>query len=72
MKILIKNKKWNMFIGNMVLICDVREKSGIFYIDFIYNHKKITLKSNNIDRTLRYLEELFLLKEKNNQTQKSA
>lgn len=60
MKILIKDKKWNMFIGNMVLVCDIHENNGIFSIEFLYGDKKASLKSNNIDRTLKYLEKLFL------------
>ena len=60
MKILIKDKKWNMFIGNMVLVCDIDENNGIFSIEFLYGDKKVSLKSNNIDRTLKYLEKLFL------------
>ena len=60
MKILIKDKKWNMFIGNMVLVCDIHENNGIFSIEFLYGDKKVSLKSNNIDRTLKYLEKLFL------------
>ena len=60
MKILIKDKKWNMFIGNMVLVCDIHESNGIFSIEFLYGDKKVSLKSNNIDRTLNYLEKLFL------------
>lgn len=60
MKILIKQKKWNMFIGNMVLVCDIHEENGIFSIVFPYGDQKVFLKSNNIDRTLNYLEKLFL------------
>ena len=60
MKILIKDKKWNMFIGNMVLVCDIHENNGIFSIEFLYGDKKVSLKSSNIDRTLKYLEKLFL------------
>ena len=60
MKILLKDKKWNMFIGNMVLVCDIHENNGIFSIEFLYGDKKVSLKSNNIDRTLKYLEKLFL------------
>lgn len=59
MKILIKDKKWNIFIENVVLVCDIHEKNGIFYIVFPYKDKKISLKSNNIDRTLKYLENIF-------------
>ena len=63
MRILIKDKKWNMFIGNFVLVCDIHEKDGIFSIEFPYGDKKVSLKSNNIDRTLKYLENIFLNKE---------
>ncbi len=71
MRILIKDKKWNMFIGNIVLICDIHEKNGIFSIEFPYEDKKILLKSNNIDRTLNYLEKIFL-KDEMQFSQKSA
>lgn len=60
MRILIKDKKWNLFVGNIVLVCDIHEKNGIFSIEFSYGDKKISLKSNNIDRTLNYLENIFL------------
>lgn len=63
MKILIKDKKWNMFIGNIVLVCDIHENKGIFSIEFPYRDKKISLKSNNIDRTLNYLEKIFMNEE---------
>ena len=60
MRILIKDKKWNLFVGNIVLVCDIHEKNGIFSIEFPYGDKKISLKSNNIDRTLNYLKNIFL------------
>ncbi len=63
MRILIKDKKWNMFIENFVLVCDIHEKDGIFSIEFPYGDKKVSLKSNNIDRTLKYLENIFLNEE---------
>lgn len=63
MKILIKEKKWNIFMGNIILICEVKEKNGIFTIEFLHNETKFMLKSTNIDKTLKYLEELFLNKE---------
>ncbi|WP_300392796.1 hypothetical protein [Fusobacterium sp.] len=63
MKILIKDRKWNIFVGNVVLVCDIHEKNGIFSIEFPYEDKIVSLKSNNIDRTLQYLESTFLKKE---------
>lgn len=60
MKILIKDRKWNMFIGNIVLVCEVHEKNGIFSIEFPYKNQKVSLKSDNIDKTLHYLETIFL------------
>lgn len=71
MKILIKDKKWNIFIGNIVLVCDIHEKNGIFNIVFPYGDKTISLKSNNIDRTLNYLEKIFMNKD-TQITEKSA
>lgn len=49
---------------NIVLVCDVHENNGIFTIEFPYGDKKISLKSNNIDYTLKYLENIFLNSEK--------
>ena len=72
MKILIKDKKWNIFVGNFVLVCDIHEKNGIFTIEFTYENQKIYLKSNNIDRTLQYLEDIFLKKEVQQVNKKSA
>ena len=60
MKILIKNKKWNITFGNRVLVCDIKERDGIFHIKFAIEDKVITIKSKNIDITLRNLEEIFL------------
>lgn len=59
MKILIKNKKWNIFLGNTILECDVNQKEGIFFIKFEYENKIVKIKSKNIDNTLRHLEEVF-------------
>ena len=42
---------------------DIHEKDGIFSIEFPYGDKKVSLKSNNIDRTLKYLENIFLNEE---------
>lgn len=59
MKILIKNKKWNIFLGNTVLVCDVNQKEGVFFIKFEYGNKIVKIKSKNIDNTLKHLEEVF-------------
>ncbi|MFA6878341.1 MAG: hypothetical protein WCQ76_05525 [Fusobacterium sp.] len=59
MKILVKNKKWNISFQTKVLICDIKESNGIFSIYFQYNGNNITIKSKNIDNTLKYLDEIF-------------
>ncbi|MDP0489321.1 MAG: hypothetical protein Q7K48_09070 [Fusobacterium sp. JB021] len=59
MKILIKNRKWNIFFETKVLVCDITEKNGIFNISFQYKDNNITIKSENIDNTLKYLDEVF-------------
>ncbi len=64
MKILIKNKKWNISLGDTVLFCDITEKDGTFYIDFILNNKIVKIKSKNIDSTLYKLEQIFLESQK--------
>lgn len=60
MKILIKNKKWNIFFETNLLVCDVFEKNGVFSISFDYDDEKITIKSKNIDNTLKFLDKMFL------------
>lgn len=60
MKILIKNKKWNIFLGSTLLVCDVNQKEGMFFIKFEYGNKIVNIKSKNIDNTLKNLEEMFL------------
>ena len=59
MKILIRNKKWETSFKNVKLICDVHSENKIFYIDFKYNGKKISIKTYNLDYTFRYLEIFF-------------
>lgn len=60
MKILIKNKKWNIFLGNTLLVCDVNQKEGVFFIKFEYGNKIVNIKSKNIDNTLKNLEDMFV------------
>ena len=60
MKILIKNKKWNIFLGDTVLVCDVNQKEGVFFIKFEYGNKIVNIKSKNIDNTLKNLEDMFV------------
>ncbi|WP_177162262.1 hypothetical protein [uncultured Fusobacterium sp.] len=60
MKILIKNKKWNIFLGDTLLVCDVNQKEGIFFIKFEYGNKIVNIKSKNIDNTLKNLEDMFV------------
>lgn len=60
MKILIKNKKWNIFLGDTLLVCDVNQKEGVFFIKFEYRNKIVNIKSKNIDNTLKNLEDMFV------------
>lgn len=60
MKILIKNKKWNIFLGETLLVCDVNQKEGVFFIKFEYGNKIVNIKSKNIDNTLKNLEDMFV------------
>ena len=60
MKILIKNKKWNIFLGDTLLACDVNQKEGVFFIKFEYGNKIVNIKSKNIDNTLKNLEDMFV------------
>ncbi|MCF2611932.1 MULTISPECIES: hypothetical protein [Fusobacterium] len=60
MKILIKNKKWNIFLGDTLLVCDVNQKEGVFFIKFEYGNKIVNIKSKNIDNTLKNLEDMFV------------
>ncbi|MFK4785212.1 hypothetical protein [Fusobacterium sp. MFO224] len=64
MKILIKNKKWNIFFETKILVCDILEKNGIFNISFQYKGNNIIIKSKNIDNTLKYLDKLFKMENK--------
>lgn len=74
MKILIRNKKWETSFKNVKLICDVHSENKIFYIDFEYNGKNISIKTYNLDYTFKYLEILFdkIIKKQENKDVKLA
>ncbi|QNM14569.1 MULTISPECIES: hypothetical protein [Fusobacterium] len=59
MRVLIRNKKWETYFKNIKLVFEVTGHHEIFYIKFSYNGKQITIKSNNLDKTFRYLEAIF-------------
>lgn len=59
MKIFIKNKKWETHFKNVKLVCDVNWKEDICKINFLYRGKKISITSNNLDKTFKYLENIF-------------
>lgn len=59
MKILIRNKKWETTFNRVTLICEVKNLNKIFNIKFSYNGNEITIKSNNLDNTFKYLEKIF-------------
>lgn len=59
MKILIKNKKWETSFKKVKLICEVTGKNKIFNIKFSYRGNEVTIRTNNLDKTFRYLENIF-------------
>ena len=60
MKIIIKNKKWHILFKNFCLICDViwKNEEKRFYIRFELENKIILIKTRDIDKTLKNLENL--------------
>lgn len=59
MKILIRNKKWETTFNKITLICEVTNCNKIFNIKFSFRGNEITIKSNNLDNTFKYLEKIF-------------
>lgn len=59
MKILIKNKKWETSFKRVKLICEVTGRDKIFSIKFSYKGNEVTIRTNNLDNTFRYLENIF-------------
>lgn len=59
MKILIRNKKWETSFEKVKLICEVTGKNNIFSIKFSYSGNEVTIKTNNLDNTFKYLENIF-------------
>ena len=59
MKILIKNKKWETSFKKGKLICEVTGRNKIFSIKFSYRGNDVTIRTNNLDNTFRYLENIF-------------
>lgn len=59
MKILIKNKKWETSFKKVKLICEVTGRNKIFSIKFSYNGNEVTIRTNNLDNTFKYLENIF-------------
>ncbi len=59
MKILIRNKKWETTFNRVTLICEVTNCNKIFSIKFAYKGNEITIKTNNLDNTFKYLERIF-------------
>ena len=59
MKILIRNKKWETSFEKAKLICEVTGKNKIFNIKFSYKGNKVTIRTNNLDNTFKYLENIF-------------
>ncbi len=59
MRILIRNKKWETTFNKITLICEVINHNKLFDIKFSYNGNEITIKTNNLDNTFRYLEKIF-------------
>ena len=59
MKILIRNKKWETSFKKVKLICEVTSRNKIFSIKFSYNGNEVTIRTNNLDNTFKYLENIF-------------
>lgn len=59
MKILIRNKKWETSFKRAKLICEVTGRNKIFSIKFSYNGNEVTIRTNNLDNTFKYLENIF-------------
>lgn len=59
MRILIRNKKWETSFNKITLICEVTNLNKIFNIKFSFNGNEITIKTNNLDNTFKYLEKIF-------------
>lgn len=59
MKILIRNKKWETSFKKVKLICEVTGKNNRFNIKFSYNGSEVIIKTNNLDNTFKYLENIF-------------
>lgn len=58
MKILIKNGKWNVNFGQVNLEIKVKydRSKKLFNLEFNSENEIIKIKSNNIDKTLAFLE----------------
>ncbi len=59
MKILIKNKKWETSFKKVKLVCEVTGRNKIFNIRFSYKGNDVTIRTNNLDNTFKYLENIF-------------
>lgn len=59
MKILIRNKKWETSFKKMTLVFEVTGHHEKFDIKFSYRGKEVIIKSNNLDKTFKYLERSF-------------
>lgn len=59
MKILIRNKKWETSFKKITLVFEVTGYNKMFDIKFSYLGKRVTIKSNNLDKTFGYLERVF-------------
>lgn len=59
MKILIRNKKWETSFKNIKLICEVTAENRVFSIKFLYNENEVTIRTNDLDKTFKYLENIF-------------
>ncbi|STO30691.1 Uncharacterised protein [Fusobacterium necrogenes] len=59
MKILIRNKKWETSFKDVKLICEVTGRNRVFDIKFSYSGNDVSIKTNNLDKTFRYLESIF-------------
>ena len=59
MRMLIKDNKWITSFENITITFDVEYGDEISDISFFYEGKRVHIKSNDIDKTFRYLEKIF-------------
>lgn len=59
MKIFIKKNRWFVDFDSIALVFDIDKNDNIYTLHFKYGDKKLNITSNNIDKTMKYLNNLF-------------